>query len=84
MDDAASVRAHPGADALEVLPPPIRSWLRACVEGQPGPCAAGTTVKLNGGGESPAGCGSYALMTMGRCFVAVLPSPRARPRCCFG
>jgi DNA-binding NarL/FixJ family response regulator len=42
-----------GADApLDVLPPPVRAWLHACIEGQPGPRAASTTIKLNGDGES--------------------------------
>jgi DNA-binding NarL/FixJ family response regulator len=41
-----------GADSLEVLPPPVRTWLRACAEGRRGPRAASTTVKLNGGGET--------------------------------
>lgn len=42
-----------GGAALEMLPPPVQAWLRACMAGQPGPLrAATTTVKLNGDSES--------------------------------
>ena len=42
-----------GGAALEMLPPPVEAWLRACMAGQPGPLrAATTTVKLNGDSES--------------------------------
>ena len=41
-----------GGAALETLPRPVQAWLRACVEGQPGPRAGTTTMKLNGDSES--------------------------------